>query len=488
MIKEEYRNCVRSLTMILVKAAYDVFPDSRVVLEHSLGEGIFGEIHKKSPLTKEDIELIKNRMKEIIKADYRFIKNKIKKSEAENFLKGKAVDDKIKLLKYVKKEEISLYSLDGYYDYFFGDMINSTGDIKNFDIIYYNPGFILLPPKGINTTELGAFKEQKNLFKIFYESEQWGNILGVGNVGDLNEKIDNGEIIDIIRINEALHEKKIAYIADSIHQNKDVKVVLIAGPSSSGKTTFCNRLSIQLRVNGITPVPISLDNYFVHRDKTPLDEVGNPDFESIYALDLQLFNEDLNNLLEGKKVNLPVFDFKTGMRSISSNSTKLPENGVLLIEGIHGLNDLLTSSIDKKYKYKIYLSALTQLNLDDHNRISTADVRIIRRIVRDSLSRGYSGEATLKMWDSIKRGEKKNIFIFQEEADATFNSTLVYELCVLKKYAIRELKKIEKNSVVYNDAKRLIDLLDVFNEINSEDIPDNSIIREFIGGSCFYSY
>ena len=488
MIKEEYRNCVRSLIMILVKATYDVFPGSSVVLEHALGNGIFGEIHKEHHLTKEDINLIKNRMEEIIKADYKFIKKKINKNEAEKFFKGKAVEDKIKLLKYVKKEEISLYSLDGYYDYFFGDMINSTGDIKNFDIIYYNPGFILLPPKGINTSELESFKEQKNLFKIFYESEQWGNILGVGNVGDLNEKIDNGEIKDIIRINEALHEKKIAYIADSIHKDKNIKVVLIAGPSSSGKTTFCNRLSIQLRVNGMIPVPISLDNYFVHRDQTPLDEDGNLDFESIYALDLQLFNEDLNNLLKGKEVNLPIFDFKTGMRSISAHTTMLPKNGVLLIEGIHGLNDILTSSIDKKYKYKIYLSALTQLNLDNHNRISTSDVRIIRRIVRDSLSRGYSGEVTLKMWDSIKRGERKNIFVFQEEADATFNSTLVYELCVLKKYALRELNKIPENSVVYNDAKRLIDLLEVFNEIDSEGIPENSIIREFIGDSCFYEY
>ena len=488
MNMQEYGNCVRSLIMILVKATNDVFAESRVVLEHSIGDGIFGEIYKKTPLTKEDIVLIKNRMEEIIKSDYRFIKKKMKKSEAENFFKGKALEDKTKLLKYVKKEEVSLYSLEGYFDYFFGDMIKSTGEIKNFDIIYYNPGFILLPPRGINTKELGIFKEQKNLFKIFYESERLGNILGVGNVGDLNEKIDSGEITDIIRINEALHEKKIAYIADSIHQDKNIKVVLIAGPSSSGKTTFCNRLSIQLRVNGIIPVPISLDNYFVHRDKTPLDENGDLDFESIYALDLQLFNDDLNKLLEGKKVNLPIFDFKTGMRKIESKSIKLPENGVLLIEGIHGLNDLLTSSIDKKYKYKIYLSALTQLNLDNHNRISTSDVRIIRRIVRDSLSRGYDGESTLKMWNSIKRGEKKNIFIFQEEADATFNSTLVYELCVLKKYAIKELKKIPESSVVYNDAKRLIDLLDIFNEINSKNIPENSIIREFIGGSCFYEY
>lgn len=488
MIKEEYRKCVRSLIMILVKATYDVFPGSRVVLEHEFDEGIFGEIYKDDLLKKEDIELIKNRMKEIIKSDHRFVKKKIKKCEVNSFFKGKDLEDKKRILRYVKKDEISIYSLDGYYDYFFGDMTMSTCDVKNFDIIYYNAGFVLLPPKEGNIDCLSEFRKQVSLFKTFHESKQCNNILKIRNVSDLNEKIDNGHAIDIIRINETLHEKKIEYIAETINNNKNNKVILIAGPSSSGKTTFCNRLSLKLKLKGINPVPISLDNYFLHRDKTPLDEEGNFDFESIYALDLQLFNEDLNNLLDGKEVKLPTFDFKTGMRNINYNSDRLDKNGVLIIEGIHGLNDILTSSVDDKYKYKIYVSPLTQLNIDDHNRISNSDVRIIRRIVRDSLSRGYSGESTLKMWDSIKKGERKNIFRFQEEADITFDSTLLYELCVLKESAIRELKKIERDSVVYKDAKKLIDFLELFNEVNVEDIPKDSIIREFIGGSCFYQY
>ena len=483
MNMQEYGNCVRSLIMILVKATNDVFAESRVVLEHSIGDGIFGEIYKKTPLTKEDIVLIKNRMEEIIKSDYRFIKKKMKKSEAENFFKGKALEDKTKLLKYVKKEEVSLYSLEGYFDYFFGDMIKSTGEIKNFDIIYYNPGFILLPPRGINTKELGIFKEQKNLFKIFYESERWGNILGVGNVGDLNEKIDSGEITDIIRINEALHEKKIAYIADSIHQDKNIKVVLIAGPSSSGKTTFCNRLSIQLRVNGIIPLPISLDNYFVHRDKTPLDEFGKLDYESINALNLERVNKDLKDLLEGKKVQLPRYNFITG-KSEAGEILQIEKNQPIILEGIHGLNPVLTASIPDDEKFKIYLSALTQLNLDDHNRIPTTDLRLIRRIVRDNQFRGHTAEMTIMGWPSVRRGEEKNIFPYQEEADVMFNTACVYELALLKTYAKPLLEHIGEDSEAYIEAKRLLKFLQYFVELDDlSDIPPTAIIREFIGGS-----
>ena len=310
----------------------------------------------------------------------------------------------------------------------------------------------------------------------------------MGNVGALNDKIDKGELINLVMISEALHEKKIAEIADKISSKNEVKLILIAGPSSSGKTTFANRLGIQLRVNGITPVPISLDDYFVNRDQTPVDENGEYDFETIGSVDTELFNKHLNLILQGEEVEIPEFNFIKGEREWLGKKVKLPANGVIIVEGIHGLNPILTSHIDEKYKFRIYISALTQLNLDNHNRITTTDVRKIRRIVRDQLSRGHGSEDTLKMWHKIKRGEQKNIFVYQEEADVMFNSTLVYELCVLKKYALQELDKIKEDSIVYNEAKRLKGLLSFFREIDKDIVPQNSILREFIGGSIFYKY
>lgn len=289
-------------------------------------------------------------------------------------------------------------------------------------------------------------------------------------------------------ISEALHEKKIAEIADKICSKEDIKLVLIAGPSSSGKTTFANRLGIQLRVNGVIPVPISLDDYFVNRDQTPIDENGEYDFETIESVDTELFNKHLNLLLQGEEVEIPEFNFIKGEREWVGKKMKLPKNGVIIVEGIHALNPTLTSHIDEKYKFKIYISALTQLNLDNHNRITTTDVRRVRRIVRDQLSRGHGAEDTLKMWHKIKRGEQKNIFVYQEEADVMFNSTLVYELCVLKKYALQELEKIKEDSIVYEEAKRLKEFLGFFREVDKNIVPPNSILREFIGGSIFYKY
>jgi uridine kinase len=385
-------------------------------------------------------------------------------------------------------EEVYLYELDGRYDYFYGQMAYSTGIIKSFDLVKYAHGFVLRNPKEDNINELPEFKEQKSLASIFYETEQWLRILGIGEVGSLNEKVINKELKDVILVSEALHEKKIANIADDIFNRKDVKIALIAGPSSSGKTTFANRLGIQLRVNGLVPISISLDDYFLDRENTPKDEEGNYNFESIHALDLKLFNENLKDLLEGKEVEIPSFNFKTGEREWNRRNMKLPENGVIIIEGIHGLNPMLTSEINSKNKFKIYISALTQLNIDNHNRIATTDVRKIRRIVRDYLSRGYGAEETLNMWKSIKKGEKEYIFIYQEEADIMFNSTLVYELSVLKSYALKELNKIKPGSPVYSEASRLKSFLNFFREIDFNDVPENSILREFIGGSCFYKY
>lgn len=478
----------RTLQFIFIKAALDLFGNSRITIEHSINKGLFGEIHKEEVLSKDDILKIKNRMIEIIKSDIPIKKVKIKKEKAIEIFKNYGMEDKVLLLNYVNFETVNLYNLDGRYDYFYGQMAYSTGIVKAFDLMYYDPGFILRTPEEKNLNELPPYKENKKLAQIFLETERWLDILEVGEVGSLNKKVDSSEVKDLIMISEALHEKKIANIADMITNKKETKVVLIAGPSSSGKTTFANRLGIQLRVNGYIPIPISLDDYFVNREETPLDENGEPDFESIYSLDLELFNKDLNKLLHGEEVEIPSYNFKKGKREWVNNKLKLPQNGIIVVEGIHGLNPILTKSIEDKNKFKIYISALTQLNLDNHNRIATTDIRRIRRMVRDYLSRGYGAEETLKMWPSIKRGEEKNIFVYQEEADVMFNSTLVYELCVLKKYALEELEKIKPESPVYIQATRLKAFLGFFKEIEKESVPENSILREFIGGSIFYKY
>ena len=483
-----YKIYNRTLQFIFIKASLDLFPNSVITIEHSIGEGVFGEIHKEIALNEEDLNKIKERMLELINHDITINKIKMKRKEAIKIFEGYGMEDKVSLLKHVSFEDVSLYELDGRYDYFYGQMAFSTGVIKAFDLMYYDPGFILRSPKKDNLNVISDFKENRKLSQIFMESEKWLNIIGVGEVGSLNDKVENLELRDLIMVSEALHEKKIAEIADMIHERKETKVVLIAGPSSSGKTTFANRLSIQLRVNGYMPIPISLDDYFVDREHTPKDENGEYDFESVYSLDLELFNSHLSRLLEGEEIEIPSFNFRKGTREWVGNKLKLPNNGIILIEGIHGLNPILTNSILDKQKFKIYISALTQLNLDNHNRIATTDIRRVRRIVRDFLSRGYGAEETLKMWPSIRRGEEKNIFVFQEEADVMFNSTLVYELCVLKKYALDELEKIKPDSKVYLLASRLKAFLGFFKELDKEYVPTNSILREFIGGSDFYKY
>ncbi len=479
---------LKTLQFVLIKAVYDLYPNAQVTIEHSISKGIFGEIHKETPLDSSDVLKIKNRMQEIIDKNTIINKISVTKQKAIEIFKKYGMDDKVRLLKHVNSNNLKLYELEGRYDYFYGVMAYSTGDLNIFDLMYYEPGFILRAPTEDNPRKLEEFVDHKKLAKIFYETEQWGKILNVGDVGSLNDIVHSGEINTMIRVTEALHEKKIAYIADMINKRQNTKIILIAGPSSSGKTTFTKRLGIQLRVNGLIPIEISLDDYFVDREKTPKDENGEYNFESIYALDLSLFNKNLCQLLKGEEVVIPNYDFLTGKRKWHEKSIVIPKNGIILIEGIHGLNEMLTASIPRENKFKIYISALTQLNLDNHNRISTTDVRMIRRIVRDYLSRGYRAEDTLKMWPSIKRGEENNIFIFQEEADVMFNSNLVYELCVLKKYAEPELAKIEPDSPVYYEAKRLKSFLNFFKDVEKELVPDNSILREFIGGSYFYKY
>ena len=485
---DNIRNNSRTLQFIFIKAVLDLYKDAIVTMEHSIGKWVFGEIHKKEPLTEQEVNNIKQEMQKLIDKNYPIKRIKVKREEAIKIFQNYGMTDKVKLLQQTGFKVVTLYELDGRYDYFYGPMWESTGVIKNFDVKFYNGGFILGYPTDENLMVVNKFVEQRKLTNIFRETEKWLNILGIGEVGSLNEKISNGQLIDLIMISEALHEKKIAQISDMINEKKEIKAVFVAGPSSSGKTTFANRLAIQLKVNGLNPIPISLDNYFVNREDTPRDENGEYDFESIKSIDVKFFKNQMKELFEGKEVEIPIFNFLTGYREKSGSKVKMPKNGILIIEGIHGLNPILTSSLDENNIFKIYISALTQLNLDNHNRISTADVRRVRRIVRDSLSRGKNAEETLLMWPSIKKGEEKNIFVYQEEADVMFNSTLVYELCVLKKKALEELDKVGADSSVYDEVKRLKAFLGFFDEIDKGLVPENSILREFIGGSIFYKY
>lgn len=479
---------VRTLQFIFLKAVDNIFPRCKVTIEHSLSKGLFGEIYKNPSLCVDDIYAIKLEMNRIINKDFIIKRHIYLREEAINILEEKGLKSKAKLFSQSDDEIIKLYELDENINYFYGPMAYSTGVVKYFDLIYYDPGFILRFPTIEEPKLIPRFENHKKLAKVFYEAERWAEILDVSDVSALNQCIIEDEQVTLVRVAEALQEKKIAHIADKINKNRDIKLVLIAGPSSSGKTTFSKRLGIQLRVNGLIPIPISLDDYFVNRDDTPKDEFGEFDFESIYALDLNLFNANLNKLLDGEEIEIPNYNFKTGKREWNGHKLKLPSNGVVVIEGIHGLNETLTSSINHDYKFKIYISPLTQINMDCHNRVATTDVRILRRIVRDYLSRGYDVEYTLKMWPSIRRGEDKNIFVYQEEADAMFNSALIYELSVLKKYALKELYKVKKDSTVYDEARRLIELLHFFRDIDKETVPTNSLMREFIGGSCFYQY
>jgi uridine kinase len=479
---------IRTLTFLFIKASHDIFPDCKVHIEHSLGNGLYCEIYRSDPLSEEDVEEIENRMKQLVERDIPIKKQEIPTEEAAIMFKKMGQEDKVRVLRYRKDPYVNLYELDGMKDYFYGYMLPSTGYLKWFKLKFYLPGVILQFPSRTNPTEVAPYREQAKLSRVFREAEQWAHILNVADVGALNDCITSGKSGEIIRIAEALHEKKIAQIADTIFENRDkMRIILIAGPSSSGKTTFAHRLMVQLKVNGLRPISISLDDYFLEREKTPLDEEGKPDFEALEAIDLRLFNQQLTKLIQGKEVLLPRFNFHTGKREYQNMPIKIEKDQPIIIEGIHGLNERLTSSIPKENKFKIYVSALTQLSIDNHNRISTTDTRLLRRMVRDSWARSADAKKTISMWPSVLKGAEKNIFPYQEEADAMFNSALVYELAVLKKYAEPLLKQVKFGEPEYITAKHLLKFLDYFVPIEDEkDIPLTSIIREFIGGSCFY--
>ncbi|WP_195946912.1 nucleoside kinase [Paraclostridium bifermentans] len=475
---------MRTLSLIFIKACEEIFNGCKVTIEHSLSNGLYCEIkNNKSEVTEEDIEKIKAKVKSIIESDLKIEKIVTDKSEAIKILKNNNKNAKAELLKYKEYEDVKLYKCGGYINHFYGHMLPSTRYVKTFDIKKWQSGVVILGPSKENKNEPQNFVAQPKLSNIYKESEIWSELIGIDKVASLNEAIESKKYGEIISIVEALHEKKISQIADIIKEN-DKRVILIAAPSSSGKTSFAHRLSIQLKVNNLHPVPISLDDYFVDREDTPLDEFGNFDFESIYAIDLELFNSDLEKLLKGEEIKLPKFNFKTGKREFSGKTLKIEKDQPIILEGIHALNPMLTQSIDDKDKFKIYISVLTQINLDNHNRIPTTDLRLIRRIVRDYNFRGYSAEKTILNWWSVRRGEDKNIFPYQEEADIMFNSACLYELAVLKKYAKPLLEQIEDDNEAFIESNRILKFLQYFVELDDElDIPPTSIIREFIGGS-----
>ncbi|OAT79372.1 AAA family ATPase [Desulfotomaculum copahuensis] len=477
---------VRSLIMLLVRAASEVFPGSAVSVKHSLGNGIYGVIKLGRALREQDIRQIEERMREIIAASEPIVRRRLHKDEVIKLLMASGQAEKIDLLKYRHSHEVDIYTCGWFHDYSYGPMVPDAGLLKTFRLRFYLPGFILELPREDNPDVIPEYVEQGKLANVYFEADKWGKVLDVRSVISLNKVLQSRGAPELIRVAEAFHEKKISQIADLIAANIDrIRIVLIAGPSSSGKTTFAQRLATQLRVNGIHPVPISLDNYFVDRDKTPLDEKGHYDFESLDAIDRVLFNDHLIKLIQGEEIEQPYFNFKTGRREFRGELLKLQETDLIVVEGIHGLNDKLTSSIPLGRKFKIYISALTQLNLDVHNRIPTTDLRIIRRIVRDYRCRAHSARDTIKMWPSVRRGEERNIFPFQESADVMFNSALVYELAVLKEVADPLLAEIAPGFPEHSEARRLREFLSYFVSINADDVPANSIIREFIGNSCF---
>ena len=481
----------RSLSLLLVKAVYHVGGYDKirhVMLHFSAGSGFFYTVDGDIELNQEFLDKVKAYMKKQVEKAVPIYKRSVDTHEARERFRLHGMTDKDRLFRYRRVSRVNLYSLGDFEDYYYGFMTYDTSYLKYFDLYLYDDGFILQMPEKKSPETVPAANLSPKVFQVQRESERWGDQMGISTVADLNERITKGNIQQMMLIAEALQEQKIAKIAEQIAEKKTVKFVLIAGPSSSGKTTFCNRLSIQLSAHGLTPHPISLDNYYVNRVDTPRDENGEYDFECLEALDIDLLNQDMTKLLNGERVELPYFNFKTGKREYKGNFIQMKETDVLVLEGIHGLNEKLTWSLPAESKFRIYISALTQINVDEHNRIPTTDGRLIRRMVRDSRTRATSAKETIAMWPSVRRGEDRNIFPNQEKADVMFNSALVYELSVLKLYAEPLLFQIEEGEPEYQEAKRLLKFLDYFVGVPIEDIPKNSILREFVGGSCFDVY
>lgn len=473
----------RGLVFLFYIAQRELYPDAQFRVVHSLSQGIYMESSGYKRLTEVELERIEQKMHHLVQLEIPFRKIEVSMEEAKQIYHDEGLSFKAKIIEYKHNPITTLYECMGYHHYFYGYMPPHTGYLPKFEIVYYAPGFVLRHPTTSSPEAVPPFVEQAKTHAVHMESENWGELMQVSNVTELNYKIQHQGVQEIIQVNEALHEKKIAAIADAIVKSGKL-IILISGPSSSGKTTFAERLKIQLMTSGIIPQSISLDNYFVNREDTPRDEEGNYDYEALEALDIELLNAQLKDLLQGKRVHLPQFDFYTGRRAFREESFWLKPHQPLILEGIHALNEKLSRGVFHKDKFKIYISALTQLNVDEHNRIPTTDNRLIRRIVRDHRTRGYSAMDTLSRWESVRRGEQKHIFPYQEEADAIFNSALVYELAVLKKYALPLLEAITPEQETYYQAKRLKKFLYYFREIDEEKwIPSSSILREFIGSS-----
>lgn len=483
------RAYIRSLCFLLSKAVNETFPNAQLYIEHSISNGYFCKISGIEELKEESIQQIKNAMLKYVARDLPFVYDEIETKDVIEIFEKQGFEDKVTLLKSVNHLYSKYYELDGYCDYFFSSLVPSTGYLNVFDLIPYKEGMILLGPDKENPTKVCKFEDQPKLFNAYKKQIDLLSILGIRNVGELNMAIRQNKISSIIKVAEAMQERNISNISENIAKlakEKEVKVVMIAGPSSSGKTTFRMRLEVQLMTNLIKPVGLSLDDYFVNRVDTPKDETGDYDYESLYALDLKQFNEDLKGLLEGKLVQLPTYNFKTGEREYKpEHKLQLKEGDVLVIEGIHGLNPELTSSIPPEYIYKIYVSALTTISMDNHNWISTSDNRLLRRIIRDYKYRNYSAIDTISRWPKVREGENKWIFPYQENADVMFNSAMIYELAVIRKYAEPILQQVPNAHKEYGEAYRLLNFLSYFHYINDHELPPTSILREFLGGSSF---
>ncbi|WP_019036052.1 nucleoside kinase [Prevotella amnii] len=479
------RTYTRSLFMVLCKAVHDLYPGSEVIIDIPISNGYYCNLNLGHKVEEEDVYKIRNRMSQIIEADLPIQRFESTTEEAIDMFAKLGDEAKVKLLKSSTSLYSVFYVLDDYIDYYYGSMLTKTKEITLFGLELYYDGVLLRIPSVKDPSTLGEIVKQDKMFEVFKEHHRWQNIIGISTVGDFNDAVSKGLATDLVNVSEALQEKKISHIADSISINDKLKVVLIAGPSSSGKTTFCKRLSIQLLACGIKPIQISLDDYFVNRIDTPKDENGEEDYESLYSLNINLINEQFNALFSGEEVELPKYNFQTGISEKSGKRIKMYDNNILIVEGIHALNPKLTENIPSEKKFKIYASALTTILLDDHNYIPTTDNRLLRRIVRDYKYRGCSAKDTIHRWPSVRAGENKWIFPYQEEADVMFNTAMLFELAVIKQQAIMILEQVPESCEEYAEAYRLRKFLSYFSPLSNRNLPPTSLLREFLGGSSF---